>query len=120
MEKNVSIEELLGAYYKDLYNEYKSEKTTYHRALFDAYVDNEIQQQLNSETINNFQTRWCKPDKWIFPISLWVNTYEIIEVYFSSIVDLRPHVSFLIQDSNFKELVKVVFYIVDSIHPRSS
>lgn len=120
MEEKVSLEDLLDTYYKGLYNEYKSEKTAYHRALFDAYVDKDIQQRLQSGTINNFQTRWCKPDKWIFPISLWVNTYEIIEVYFSSIVDLRPHVSFLIQDSNFKELVKVAFYIVDSIHPRSS
>ena len=120
MGKIVSIEELLGTYYKDLYNEYKSEETTYHRALFDAYVDKDIQQQLNSETINDFQTKWCRPNKWLFPINLWVSTYEKIIVYFSSIVDLRSHVTTLIQDTNFKELVKVAFYIIETIRPRSS
>lgn len=120
MKDNVLIEELLNDYYKDLYNEYESEELSYHQALFDAYVDKEIQLQLETQTINYFQTRCCKPNGWVYPISLWVNTYEKINVYFSSIVDLRPYVSTLIQDANFRGLVKVAFYIVESIHPKSS
>lgn len=112
------IEDLLSAYYEDLYKEYKSEKVTYHRALFDAYVDKETQQQLQDETIYFFQTKWCIPQKWVYPIGLWVDIYGSIKVYFSSTVDLRPHVSSLIQDENFKELVKVAFYISETIHPK--
>ena len=119
MEEKIPIEELLSAYYKDLYKEYKSEKVTYHRALFDAYVDKETQQRLKEETINDFHTRWCKPYQWVYPINLWVNVYEKIRVYFYSMVDLRPHVSFLMQDDNFKDLIKVAFFITETIHPKS-
>lgn len=112
------IETLLGNFYKQLREEYNKETEEYHRRLYISFVPRDTQIALTKNNINFFYTRACCPNKWVFSIGLYVNVFEKVSIYFVSIPDLRPHIYQLVHDENFKLLVKVAFYISDTIHPK--
>ncbi len=114
------FEDLLAPFYKELYAEYMSESEDYHLMLYNKYVDPQYSKGLFNMTVNCFPTYPCKPKDWLFPIGLFVNVYMEIRFYFTSAVDLRPYVSMLVKDNNFKELIKVGFYLKETICPKFS
>lgn len=113
----IGIEKLLGDFYGSLKNEYQSESID-HEQLYKKYVKVETQNALNEKSLNDFYSSPCYPDGWSGSIQLFVNVYNRIEIYFYSTTDLRQYVKELVADSNFKELVKVAFYIESTISPR--
>lgn len=114
----IKIEELLGPYYTSLYKEYNLEDYEYHKELYNIYVSSNTQQQLSERAINIFYSCETYPKDWKLGIQLYVNVYESIQIYFYSKADLRLHISSLLEDENFKKLVKVAFFITENVLPK--
>lgn len=115
----ISIEDLLARFYESLIKEYDNEPKDYHKSLYNYYVDRETQQLIENQELNDFYTYPpCRPKGWANEICMWVNLYGQIDVYFCSLVDLAEYAHQLVQDNNFKELVKTAFYIKKTIHPK--
>jgi len=115
----IDIEDFLGEFYKELITEYKSESKVYHKQLYDRYVPMVIQETLENKSCNDFYSDYCRPDDWKIDIQLFVNVFEKIRIYFYCITELKPYVKQLVNDKNFRELVKVAFYISETIQPRN-
>ena len=112
------IETFLGDFYTELREEYEQEPAEYHRRLYESCVPRDIQTALEEQCINDFITKECHPNDWVVGISLFVNVFETIRIYFVCKSDLRLYLNQLVNDKQFRQLVKVAFYISDTIHPK--
>lgn len=66
-----------------------------------------------------FDSKWCFPTQWIHPIYLFVSINPVVEIYFCSDVDLRNHIVDIINDKNFRCLVKCAMYIKENIKKKN-
>ena len=119
----VRIEQLLGSVYCRLLADYQQEGGTDHYAqLFRRYVSPEVweaflQQSLAPRSMHDFTTAECHPTGWAAPIRLYVNVYEVLEVYFDSPVDLMSYVDTLVTDPPFLDLARVALFITRELRP---
>lgn len=114
----ITIEDFLGDFYEELMKEYKGEDSIYHKFLYNRYVPKDTQAALEKKVANDFYSDFCRPDGWQTDIQLFVNVFQQIRIYFFSITDLRSYVKQLVKDKHFRELVKVAFYISETIPPK--
>lgn len=112
------IEDILSGFYDALMHEYEDEPEEMKRGRFNHYIDEEVRDGLEDHRINIFNSSFCYPLNWKHPIQLWVSINPIVEIYFTSYIDLSTYVQDLVTDENFKDLVKVAFYIKNNISPR--
>lgn len=113
------IEDLLEIFYSDLYDEYKSEVFEKKVLCYNSYIDENTREKLNNGSLNMFDSKWCFPTKWIHPIYLFVSINPVVEIYFCSDVDLRNHIVKIINDKNFRCLVKCAMYIKENIKKKN-
>ena len=98
----VRIEQLLGSVYCRLLADYQQEGGSHYAELFRRYVSPEVweafrQQSFASRSMHDFTTAECHPTGWAAPIRLYVNVYEVLEVY-PPFLDLARVALFITQE----------------------
>lgn len=114
LEMEFEVEVLLRDFYDVLKQEYYDDSEEHRRYLFQLYFNSNIN-NIETNVGGNYVSEPCNPLGWNACVQLLIYNYPDSPRFFF-FFQSKPNelqIGELIKDRNFKDLVKVYFYILD-------
>lgn len=115
----LNLNDYIKEFYTTIYNLYQTTDKQKIEKLYISLFDKNDIEKISHEGIYTLNSKPITINNWKHELYLFVDFYDTLKFYIKSVVNLSEHIAELTQDKNFKQLILVIFYMIENVKAKS-